>query len=111
MIIEAVLTRSPVPARNINPDIPPRLEEIINKALHKDREQRYQHAADIRTDLQQLQRNTDSGTVSGWRTVEGDAESALISTTSRLHSDRETENTKFDVANRCPPPRAGLEDH
>src|ERR1700739_2874957 len=38
-IIEAVLSRSPVPARTINPDIPPRLEEIINKALHKDREQ------------------------------------------------------------------------
>jgi serine/threonine protein kinase/tetratricopeptide (TPR) repeat protein len=86
MIIEAVLTRPPVPARNINPDIPPRLEEIINRALHKDREQRYQHAADIRTDLQQLQRDTDSGTVSGWRTAEGHAESALISSTSRLPS-------------------------
>jgi eukaryotic-like serine/threonine-protein kinase len=84
-IIEAVLTRSPVPARNINPDIPPRLEEIINKALHKDREQRYQHAADLRADLQQLQRDTDSGTVSGWRTVERDAESALISTTNNPH--------------------------
>ncbi len=57
MIIEAVLTRSPVPARSINPDIPPRLEEIINKALHKDRDQRYQHAADIRADLQQLERH------------------------------------------------------
>jgi serine/threonine-protein kinase len=51
-IIEAVLTRSPVPARSINPDISPRLEEIISKALHKDRDQRYQHAADLRTDLQ-----------------------------------------------------------
>ncbi len=47
VIIEAVLTRSPVPVRSINPDIPQRLEEIINKALHKDRDQRYQHAADI----------------------------------------------------------------
>ena len=55
MIIEAVLTRSPVPARSINPDLPPRLEEIINKALHKDRDQRYQHAADIRADLQRLE--------------------------------------------------------
>jgi serine/threonine protein kinase/tetratricopeptide (TPR) repeat protein len=85
-IIEAVLTRSPVPARSINPDMPPRLEEIINKALHKDREQRYQHAADIRTDLQQLQRDTDSGTVSDWRAAKVGAESALISTTSHLHS-------------------------
>src|SRR5579863_6742041 len=60
-IIEAVLTRSPVPARSLNPDIPPRLEEIINKALHKDRDQRYQRAADIRSDLQRLERATDSG--------------------------------------------------
>jgi len=59
MIIEAVLTRSPVPPRSVNPEIPPRLEEIINKALHKKREERYQHAADIRNDLQHLER--DSG--------------------------------------------------
>jgi serine/threonine protein kinase len=56
MIIDAVLTRSPAPARNINPDIPPRLEEIIDKALHKHRDQRYQHAADILADLQRLGR-------------------------------------------------------
>jgi len=85
-IIEAVLTRSPVPARSINPDIPPRLEEIMNKALHKDRDQRYQHAADIRTDLQQLERDTDPVTVSGWRAAKEDTESVLVSTTSHLHS-------------------------
>jgi eukaryotic-like serine/threonine-protein kinase len=51
-IIEAVLTRSPVPVRSINPDISRRLEEIISKALHKNRDRRYQHAADLRTDLQ-----------------------------------------------------------
>jgi len=85
MIIEAVLTRSPVPVRSINPDIPPRLEEIINKALRKDRNQRYQHAADIRTDLQRLERDTDSG----WRTAEENAESVLTSTTSHLHSSGE----------------------
>jgi serine/threonine protein kinase/tetratricopeptide (TPR) repeat protein len=87
-IIEAVLTRSPVPARNINPDIPPRLEEIINRAVHKDREQRYQHAADIGADLQQLQRDTDPGTVSCWRAPEKDAESVLTPTTSHLQSSR-----------------------
>src|SRR6516162_4216467 len=47
MIIEAVLTQSPVSAQSINPQIPPGLEDIINKALHKNREQRYQHAADL----------------------------------------------------------------
>jgi serine/threonine protein kinase/tetratricopeptide (TPR) repeat protein len=83
-IIEAVLTRSPVPARSLNPDIPPLLEEIIAKALHKDRDHRHQHAADIRTELQRLERGTDSG-----RRVAGkDTESVLISTTSRLHSTR-----------------------
>jgi eukaryotic-like serine/threonine-protein kinase len=81
MIIEAVLTRSPVPARSINPDIPPRLEEIINKALHKDRDQRYQHAAEIRTELHRLERGTDSG----WSTAE-DPGSVPISSTSHLQS-------------------------
>ena len=61
IVIEAILTRLPVPARSINPDIPPRLEEIINNALHKDVDQRYQHAADIRIDLQGLERGADSG--------------------------------------------------
>jgi serine/threonine protein kinase/tetratricopeptide (TPR) repeat protein len=81
MIIEAVLTRSPVPARSINPDIPPRLEEIINKALHKDRDQRYQHAAEIRTDLHRLERGTDSG----WSTAE-DPGSVPLSSTGLLQS-------------------------
>jgi eukaryotic-like serine/threonine-protein kinase len=60
-IIEAVLTRPPVSLRTINPAIPARLEEIIDEALHKDRDQRYQHAADILADLQRLKRDTDSG--------------------------------------------------
>jgi serine/threonine protein kinase/tetratricopeptide (TPR) repeat protein len=60
VIIEAVLTRSPVPARTLNPDIPPPLEEVISKAVHKDRDQRYQQAADIRADLQRLERGPDS---------------------------------------------------
>ena len=60
-IIEAVLTRPPVSARSINPDIPPALEEIIEEALHKDRDQRYQHAADMLADLQRLKRDIDSG--------------------------------------------------
>jgi len=76
VIIEAVLARSPVPARSINPNIPPQLEEIINKAVHKDRDQRYQQVAELRVDLQRLDRGTDSG----WRPVR-DADSGRISTT------------------------------
>jgi serine/threonine protein kinase/Tfp pilus assembly protein PilF len=60
-IIEAVLTRPPVSVRSINPEIPPVLEAIIEKALHKDREQRYQHAADLLADLRRLKRDFDLG--------------------------------------------------
>jgi serine/threonine protein kinase len=60
-IFEAILNRAPVSPVRLNPEVPPKLEEIINKALEKDRALRYQHASDIRTDLQRLQRDTDSG--------------------------------------------------
>src|SRR5580698_4220131 len=58
-IFEAILNRAPAPAMRLNPDLPAKLEDIINKALEKDRELRYQHASDIRTDLQRLKRDTD----------------------------------------------------
>jgi len=61
VIAEAILNRVPVAPVRLNPDLSPKLEEIINKALEKDRRLRYQNAADIRTDLQRLKRDTDSG--------------------------------------------------
>jgi eukaryotic-like serine/threonine-protein kinase len=59
-IFEAILNRAPVPAIRLNPDLPTKLEDIINKALEKDRNLRYLHASDMRTDLQRLKRDTDS---------------------------------------------------
>ena len=63
VIFEAILNRAPRPVVQLNPDVPQRLEEIIAKALEKDRDLRYQHASDIRTDLQRVKRDTDSGRV------------------------------------------------
>ena len=61
VIHEAILNRTPVPASQINQALPPKLDEIIGKAVEKDRKLRYQNAADIRTDLQRLKRDTTSG--------------------------------------------------
>jgi serine/threonine protein kinase len=62
-IYEAILNRDPVAATELNREVPAKLEEIIHKALEKDRNLRYQHAADIRTDLQRLKRDGESGRV------------------------------------------------
>src|SRR5271169_2027412 len=61
LIFQAILDRAPVSPIRLNPDLPPKLEDLINKALEKDRNLRYQHAADIRADLQRLKRDTDTG--------------------------------------------------
>jgi serine/threonine protein kinase/tetratricopeptide (TPR) repeat protein len=61
LIFQAILDRAPVSPVRLNPDLPAKLEDLINKALEKDRNLRYQHAADIRADLQRLKRDTDSG--------------------------------------------------
>ena len=61
VIFHAILAQAPPPPSQLNPGLPLRLEEIIHKALEKDPDLRYQHAADIRTDLKRLKRDTDSG--------------------------------------------------
>ncbi len=61
VIAEAILNRAPVAPVRLNPDVPRKLEEIVTKALEKDRNLRYQNAVDIRTDLQRLKRDSDLG--------------------------------------------------
>ena len=61
LIFNAILERLPTPPIRLNPDLPSEMERIISKSLEKDRNLRYQHAADMRADLQRLKRDTDTG--------------------------------------------------
>jgi len=61
VITEAILNRTPLAAIRLNPDIPPKLEDVINRALEKDRNLRYQHASEMRSELMRLKRDTESG--------------------------------------------------
>jgi serine/threonine protein kinase/TolB-like protein len=60
VMFDGIMNRAPVAPVRLNPDLPPKLEDIINRALEKDRELRYQHASDIRSELLRLKRDTDT---------------------------------------------------
>jgi serine/threonine protein kinase len=62
IIFHSILEKNPAAVKRVNPESPAKLEEIIGKALEKDREVRYQHAGDLRADLKRLKRDTSSGT-------------------------------------------------
>jgi serine/threonine protein kinase len=61
VIFDAILNRAPTAPVRLNPEVPPKLEELIHKALEKDRDLRYQHASEVLIDLKRLKRDTDSG--------------------------------------------------
>ena len=61
LITNAILNRAPLSPLRLNPDIPPKLEDVITRALEKDRDLRYQHASDMKSELRRLRRDTDTG--------------------------------------------------
>jgi tetratricopeptide (TPR) repeat protein len=78
VIHDAILNREPVPLARVNPELPPRLEEIIGKALEKDRKLRYQSAAEIHGDLQRLKRDTEPARVSAATSARGVRENLSV---------------------------------
>jgi Tol biopolymer transport system component len=73
VIFDAILHKAPTAPVRLNPEIPPKLEDILNRALEKDRELRYQHASDLRADLKRVKRDSDSGRSATSDAVEGGA--------------------------------------
>jgi tetratricopeptide (TPR) repeat protein/TolB-like protein len=72
VIFDGIMNRAPVVPVRLNPDLPAKLEDIINRALEKDRNLRYQHASDMRAELQRLKRDTESGRMPVESTSEGE---------------------------------------
>jgi eukaryotic-like serine/threonine-protein kinase len=84
VIFDSILNKDPVSPVRLNPDLPPKLEDIINRALEKDKNLRYQHAADMRAELQRLKRDTESSRQGAPTAVSATAQSTHASSSSAL---------------------------
>src|SRR5277367_3479333 len=82
VITDAILNRAPASPLRLNPDIPAKLEDIIHKALEKDRDLRYQNASDIRADLKRVKRDSDTGRSASYQTQPAGEASARLSNSS-----------------------------
>ena len=90
VVFESILNRAPAATARLNPDIPTGLEQVISKALEKDRNLRYQHASEMRADLQRLKRDTDSHSASAIAIAEDHAGAERAGTSAPLAGSRQT---------------------
>jgi len=87
VVFEAILGRVPAPAVRLNPELPTKLEDILNKSLEKDRGLRYQHASEMRADFERLKRDTESGRKALLNSGPAPAGSAVVGPPRELTSD------------------------
>ncbi|MGC1788242.1 MAG: protein kinase [Terriglobales bacterium] len=106
-LFDAILNRAPIAPIRLNPELPAQLEEIIEKALEKDRNLRYQSAAEMRTDLQRLKRDSQTGRVAVVQEQEQDPEFVVNTTASRpsLQGNRKAVSSSVIAAAPDGPPR------
>ena len=104
LIFDAIMNRAPVPPLRLNPDLPPKLEDIIQRALEKDRDLRYQHASDMRAELQRLKRDTQSGHIAA--VSSGAVAAAPDAPPERAAESRSAERTPAESASQRLPSQA-----
>ena len=102
VITEAILNRDPVAPVRLNPDLPAKLEDIVNKALDKDRDLRYQSASELRTDLKRLRRDAGSGRISSTATQTADRASDHLSGQSSGQPNNQSSDRTGAVSNAQP---------
>src|SRR5215467_9928612 len=111
-IFDSILHKAPIPAIRLNDDVPSELEQLINRAIEKDRNLRYQHASDMRAELQRLKRDTDSGRSAALPAVEEvEPQAAFSASTQRPSTSKQkpVSASQAVIPSGEPPASAGSE--